>query len=80
VNQFLRTRALPTDGLRIEVVQTKGSNPSRVEEFSVRAILPAGLPEEYDEMIERVIHACPAHNTLGMGAKLHVAMVKEQLA
>jgi uncharacterized OsmC-like protein len=77
VNQFLRARSLPTQGLRVEVVQKKGVNPSRVEEFSVRVVLPDDVPDQYGEMIERVIHACPAHNTLGTGATLHVAIERE---
>jgi uncharacterized OsmC-like protein len=74
VNQFLVTRNLSTEGLRVDVVQTKGSNPSRVEDFSIRLVLPPDLGEEYRIMLWRVIHACPAHNTLSMGATVNVTM------
>lgn len=74
VRQFLKTRDLPTDGLRVEVVQKKGTNPSRVEEFLTRVLLPAGIDDEYIPIVERVIHACPAHNTLRMGAEVDVAI------
>jgi putative redox protein len=74
VRQFLKTRDLPTEGLRVEVVQNKGSNPSRVEEFLTRVILPAGLDDNYIPMIERVVQTCPAHNTLKMGAEVQVSI------
>ncbi len=70
VRQFLRTRHLPTGGLRVAVVQNKATNPTRVEEFLVNVLLPAEIPDSYLPVIQRVIYACPAHNTLSMGAKL----------
>ncbi len=72
VRQFLRTRDLSTEGLRVAVVQNKATNPTRVDEFLVNVLLPAEIPAGYLPMIERVIHACPAHNTLSMGARLSV--------
>jgi uncharacterized OsmC-like protein len=72
VRQFLRTRELPAEGLRVEVVQNKGANPPRVEEFLVRVMLPPEIPLKFLSMIEHVIHACPAHNTLSMGSSVCV--------
>jgi uncharacterized OsmC-like protein len=74
VRQYLKTRDLPTDGLRVEVAQKKGSNPSRVEEFLTRVILPPGIGDEYILIVQRVIETCPAHNTLRMGASIDVAI------
>ena len=74
VNQFLVTRGLSNAGLGVEVVQTKGSNPSRVESFAVRLVLPSDISDEYRMMLWRVIHACPAHNTLTMGATVDLTM------
>ena len=73
VRQFLKTRALPTDGLRVEVVQRKGSSPSRVEEFLTRVVLPPDIPETFIPLVQRVVEACPAHNTLKMGASVKVS-------
>ena len=73
VRQFLRTRDLPVNGLRVEVVQQKGSNPSRVEEFRTRIILPQGLPDSLIPVVQRVVEVCPAHNTLKMGAAVRVS-------
>jgi len=72
VRQFLRTRELPVEGLRVEVVQNRGANPPRVEEFLVRVMLPPAIPRKYLPMIEHVIHSCPAHNTLSMGSSVSV--------
>jgi uncharacterized OsmC-like protein len=74
INQFLATRDLPTDGLRVEVIQVKESNPSRVERFSMRLVLPAGIPAHLIPVIERVVDTCPAHYTLAHGAKIHLAI------
>lgn len=74
VRQYLKTRDLPTEGLRVEVIQKKASAPSRVEEFLTRVILPAGLDDDLIPVIERVIHTCPAHNTLKMGAEVNVEL------
>lgn len=72
VSQFLMARHLPVEGLRVEVVQTKTSNPSRVESFAVHVMLPDRLPAEYAGMIGRVVKTCPAHNTLAAGAVVNV--------
>ena len=74
VNQFLTTRDLPASGMRVEVIQLKASNPSRVESFTVRLVLPEGIPEHLMPVIQRVIHTCPVHNTLSGGAKVNVAI------
>jgi uncharacterized OsmC-like protein len=58
----------------VEVIQKKASAPSRVEEFLTRVILPAGLDDDLIPVIERVIHTCPAHNTLKMGAEVNVEL------
>jgi putative redox protein len=74
VRQYLKTRDLPTEGLRVEVVQNKVSNPSRIDEFLTKVILPAELDDSFIPMIERVIQTCPAHNTLKLGAAIDVSI------
>ena len=64
VHQFLVTRELPTEGLRVEVGTEMAHKPKRIGSFDVRVILPDGIPDEYHERIERVAASCPAHNTL----------------
>jgi len=74
VQQFCQLRGIPTEGMRVEVDQVSARHPSRVSEFAVRVVLPQSLPPAYGEMLERVVHSCPAHNTLEQGAALHVVI------
>ena len=72
LHHFFHTRGLPADGIRVEVTQTSADDPSRVESFLARVHLPADVPPRYLPLLQRVIDACPAHNTLSMGAKVGV--------
>jgi len=76
VRRFLKTRDLPSEDLRVEVAHTRAKNPSRIDAFQVSVTLPADIAEKYLPMIERVLETCPAHNTLGMGAKIDVAFLE----
>ncbi|MFA6167078.1 MAG: OsmC family protein [Gemmatimonadaceae bacterium] len=68
VQQFCQSRGLPYDGMRVELQQRGAQNPNRIGEFAVKVVLPAGIPAEHVEMLERVARSCPAHNTLVHGA------------
>lgn len=72
VQQFCHTRAIPYEGMTVEVQQEGARNPSRVGRFVVRVILPEPVPPAYAEMLERVARSCPAHNTLAHGAEVEV--------
>jgi len=72
IHQFLHTRGLEADGLRVSVSQTRAQNPSRIDSFSVDVELPENIPEKYLPLLERVIESCPAHNTLALGADIGV--------
>jgi putative redox protein len=72
VHQFCEARGLPCQGMRVEVDQVGAQNPGRIAKFIVRVMLPAALPPQYAEMLERVARSCPAHNTLVHGADVAV--------
>ena len=72
VRQFLASREISHEGLRVEVRYHKLSSPSRVGSFDVQIALPPDVPEEFWPLIERVVRACPAHNTLTHGATVQV--------
>lgn len=74
VAQFLAARDLPLEGLRVEVQARGQRSPARVADFDVRVVLPAGIPASYNEMLERVVASCPAHNTLAHGARISVSL------
>lgn len=73
VQQFCQSRGLAHDGMRVEVQQYGAPNPNRIGNFEVKVVLPAGLPVEHTEMLERVARSCPAHNTLAHGAAVNMA-------
>jgi uncharacterized OsmC-like protein len=64
-HQFLASRQLPTQGLRVEVVAERAAgSPKRIGRFDVRIALPDGVPSSMLPLIERVAKSCPVHNTL----------------
>ena len=80
VQQFLHTRGLPYEGMRVEVEQLGARNPSRIGRFDVRVVLQEEIPEEYAGILERVAKSCPAHNTLVTGSEVAVRIEQEELA
>jgi uncharacterized OsmC-like protein len=74
VHKFLAARDLPSQGLRVEVVQHAASTPTRTGSFAVRIILPESIPVVYRPMLEAVARVCPVHNTLTHGAEVRVAL------
>jgi uncharacterized OsmC-like protein len=80
VQQFLHTRGLPYEGMRVEVQQLGARNPSRIGRFDVRVVLQDEIPEEYASVLERVAKSCPAHNTLVTGSEVAVRIEQEALA
>ena len=62
---YLHGRALPTDGLSVEIEGEKERVPvSRLGRLSLKVHLPAGLAERQIAGIERAIKSCPAYGTL----------------
>lgn len=72
VQQFCQSRALPYEGMRVELHQFGAQNPNRIGQFVVKVVLPQGIPAEHAEMLERVARSCPAHNTLAHGAEVQM--------
>jgi uncharacterized OsmC-like protein len=72
VHHFFHTRGLPADAIRVEVTQTGASNPNRVASFRAKVYLPAEVSSRYLPLLQRVVDACPAHNTLSSGTDIHV--------
>lgn len=75
VQQFCHARALPYEGMRVEVELRSKTNPARVAEFIARVIMPAKLPELYASMLDRVVRSCPVHNTLAGAADVSVEIL-----
>ena len=74
VYQFCVSRALPHEGMRIEVTPRNVANPNRIGELSVVVRLPGLLLPHTVEMLERVVRSCPVHNTLVHGADVSLSL------
>ncbi len=74
VQQFCQARSIDYQGMRVEVATHGAKQPSRIGQFEVKVVLPAGIDPHWGEMLERVARSCPAHNTLVHGAEVSVAI------
>lgn len=61
--EYLRTRGLPTEGLRVQVDAEKATGPARLAKFAVEVTVPA-LEERHQQGIERAVKSCLVHHTL----------------
>lgn len=61
--QYLKTRSLPADGLRVRVTADKAKHPARLGRFQIEVTVPE-LDEQHWEGILRAVKACLIHNTL----------------
>ena len=63
--QYLRTRNLSTEGLRVRVVAEKAKAPARLGKFRIEVEAPgAEVEERHREGVLRAVKACLVHNTL----------------
>jgi len=61
--QYLKTRSLPTDGLRVKVIAEKASQPARLGRFQSEVSVPEVDPQ-HQTGIQRAVKSCLIHNTL----------------
>jgi len=61
--QYLKTRGLPAEDLRVLVTAEKAAQPARVASFEIQ-ITALGLDERHQAGILRAAKACLIHNTL----------------
>jgi putative redox protein len=61
--QYLRTRSLPVDGLKVRVTADKAIQPARLGSFRIEVTAPEMAPQ-HREGILRAVKACLVHNTL----------------
>ena len=72
VQQFCQARAIPTEGMLVEVESFGARNPARIGRFEVNVTLATPVPPEYVELLDRVARSCPAHGTLAHGAEVAI--------
>jgi len=61
--QYLKTRALSADGLRVKVTAEKAAQPARLGSFRIEVTAP-DLDAQHQAGILRAVKACLIHNTL----------------
>lgn len=61
--QYLKTRSLPAEGLRIKVTADKAAQPARLGRFQIEVTVPE-LDEQHQAGVLRAVKACLIHNTL----------------
>ena len=61
--QYLSTRHLATDGLRVRVIAEKAQQPARLGSFRIEVVAP-GLEQRHQEGVLRAVKSCLVHNTL----------------
>jgi uncharacterized OsmC-like protein len=61
--QYLKTRRLPAENLRVRVSAEKAQQPARLGSFRIEVTAP-GLDEHHQAGILRAAKACLIHNTL----------------
>lgn len=61
--QYLKTRQLPADALKVRVSAEKARQPARLGSFRIDITAP-GLDERHQEGVIRAAKACLIHNTL----------------
>jgi len=62
--EYLRTRNLSQNGVKVAVTAEKLKAPARLGNFHVRVKAPVPLNEEQKEALMRSVHHCLVHNTL----------------
>ena len=72
--QYLNTRGLPAEDLKVRVSAEKAAQPARLDSFEIE-VISAGLDERHQAGILRAVKACLIHNTLlgAPGIKVSVA-------
>ena len=71
--QYLRTRSLSPEGLRVTVAAEKALQPARLGAFRIEVAVPA-LEPRHESGILRAVKACLIHNTLLNAPQIEIAV------
>ena len=77
--QYLKTRGLPADDLKVQVSAEKALQPARLASFRIEVFAP-GLEERHQAGILRAVRACLIHNTLLAGPSIEITVNAAALA
>jgi uncharacterized OsmC-like protein len=71
--QYLNTRKLPSDGLRVTVSAEKALQPARLAKFQIDVHL-AELDPKHEAGMMRAVKACLIHNTLATHPQIDISL------
>jgi len=71
--QYLKTRSLPADGLRVRITADKLTQPARMGHFQIEVTTPELDPRHYDGVL-RAVKSCLIHNTLLNAPAIEIAV------
>ena len=71
--EYLNTRGLSTEGLRVQVSAEKATQPARLGAFHIEVTVPE-LEERHEAGIHRAVKACLIHNTLMQAPHIDIAI------
>jgi len=77
--QYLKTRGLPANDLKVRVTAEKALKPARLASFRIEISLPE-LEERHREGVLRAAKACLVHNTLLSPPSIEVAVDSARFA
>ena len=77
--QYLKTRGLPAEDLKVRVTAQKVAQPARLASFEIDVTIH-GLDERHQAGILRAVKACLIHNTLLGGPSIEITVNAGALA
>jgi uncharacterized OsmC-like protein len=77
--QYMKTRGLPAEDLKVRVAAQKAAQPARLASFEIE-VTALGLDERHQAGILRAVKACLIHNTLLGAPSIEVVVSAAVLA
>ena len=77
--QYLTTRGLPAEDLKVRVTAEKAAQPARLASFEIEVTIH-GLDERHQTGVLRAVKACLIHNTLLGGPSIEITVNAGELA
>jgi putative redox protein len=71
--QYLRTRSLPTEGLKVRVVAEKGGTPVHLNKFQIEVSVPP-LDDRHRQGVLRAVETCLVHRTLQHTPEIQITL------
>jgi uncharacterized OsmC-like protein len=70
--EYLKTRNLPMEGLRVKIVAEKAKNPARLGKFKIDVEAPELTDPQHIEGVRRSVEKCLIKNTLLVAPEIEV--------